>query len=144
MKTTFALQDVRFWNLRGGCMLTSKVGCVTAFRNYIGVAESSGFSDLDTTPDPNNFIPMLSTGVRDAKERMTFEGDVVVFDAGKYTEGEISGTMLCEIVYDCELGGFSLRPLETRDDLYPMWKIGKSIRIIGNKYEGYETGDIGN
>lgn len=37
MKNTVALQGIRFWKVEDGYMLTTKVACVTAFRNYIGV-----------------------------------------------------------------------------------------------------------
>lgn len=77
MKNTVALQGIRFWKVEDGYMLTTKVACVTAFRNYIGVPALSGFSDLDTTPNPTGYIPMLATGVKDENGQMVFERDVV-------------------------------------------------------------------
>lgn len=137
MKNTVALQGIRFWKVEDGYMLTTKVACVTAFRNYIGVPALSGFSDLDTTPNPTGYIPMLATGVKDENGQMVFERDVVVFDAEKYTNGEVRGLLLCDVKYDPEFGGFCLYPIEGEGDMFPMWKISESIRIVGNKYEGY-------
>lgn len=119
--------------------LIEKQACVTAFRNYIGVPALSGFSDLDTTPNPTGYIPMLATGVKDENGQMVFERDVVVFDAEKYTDGEVRGLLLCDVKYDPEFGGFCLYPIEGEGDMFPMWKISESIRIVGNKYEGYDS-----
>ena len=120
-------------------MITTKIGCMTAFRNYTGVYDSPGFSDLDTTPNPSGYIPMLSTQVKDRNGKVVFERDIVEFDAEKYTDGELKSILLCDVIYDPECAGFCLKPVDgDKNTSFPMWKVSDSIAVIGNKYDNPE------
>lgn len=58
------LRKIRFWSTEQQLMLYTKVSCVSAFGHYLNVPQMPGFSDIDTTPYPERYIPMVFTGKR--------------------------------------------------------------------------------
>ena len=120
-----------------GYIVNTKPSLVTAFRNYIGLAMAGGFSDLDTTPHPESVIPLLFTGMHDRNGAEIWEGDRVMFDIERYSEGQYYGECECEIVYCPKMACFGVKPLdmEDPDGIYPMFGISEYVRVLCNKYE---------
>lgn len=140
-----ALTKIRFYKKKyihngerfGGYIVNTKPAIVSAFRNYIGLAMAGGFSDLETTPHPYSVIPMLFTGMNDREGVEIWEGDLVMFDIERYTDGQYHGEYECEIVYCQEMACFCVKPCDMQDPdgSYPMLGISEYIKVIGNKYE---------
>ena len=93
--------------------LYTKVSCVSAFGHYLNVPQMPGFSDIDITPHPERYIPMVFTGKMDCNGKEIWEGDLAMF---------------------------GLKPLEVKDNsaTVPFIGLKKEIKVIGNVYENSE------
>ena len=110
------ISRIRFWFTEQQCMLRTKVSCVSAFGHYLNVAQMPGFSDIDTTPHPEQYIPMIFTGITDRNEKEVWEGDLVSFDFSGFIGNSPGGLIQCVVVYDETLAMFGLKPLEVNDN----------------------------
>lgn len=132
------ISKIRFWFTEQQCMLRTKVSCVSAFGHYLNVAQMPGFSDIDTTPHPEQYIPMVFTGITDRNEKEVWESDLVSFDFSGFIGNSPGCIIQCVVVYDETLAMFGLKPLEMSDNsaTVPLMGLKDMIEVVGNVYEG--------
>lgn len=96
------------------------------------------FSDIDTTPHPEQYIPMVFTGITDRNEKEVWESDLVSFDFSGFIGNSPGGLIQCVVVYDETLAIFGLKPLEMSDNsaTVPLMGLKDMIEVVGNVYEG--------
>lgn len=134
------LRKIRFWSTEQQLMLYTKVSCVSAFGHYLNVPQMPSFSDIDTTPHPERYIPMVFTGKTDCDGKEIWEGDLIALDFPLFT-GAVPGKIIkCVVVYDETEAMFGLKPLEVKDNsaTVPFIGLKKEIKVLGNVYENNE------
>jgi uncharacterized phage protein (TIGR01671 family) len=120
------VREIKFraWRTDGKYMVTSDVGALTALRNCYGnkgLAEQAGFSNIDNQPNPDKFILMQYTGLKDKNGKDIYEGDICKNDGG----------MIGEIVFNEFAWMFRWKS----GNYYPF---GQWCEVIGNIYENPE------
>ena len=94
------LRKIRFWSTEQQLMLYTKVSCVSAFGHYLNVPQMPGFSDIDITPHPERYIPMVFTGKMDCNGKEIWEGDLIALDFPMFTGSAPGKIIKCVVVYD--------------------------------------------
>ena len=128
------MREIRFraWRTDEKYMVTSDTGVLTALRNCYGnkgLAEQARFSNIDNQPNPNKFILMQYTGLKDKNGKEIYEGDIIRHDWGlnKITFEDYSFTAEQILTFD---GKYNC-------NLY-LSDIGSDCEVIGNIYENPE------
>jgi len=127
----------RAWRTDEKYMVTSDTGVLTALRNCYGnkgLAEQARFSNIDNQPNPNKFILMQYTGLKDKTGKEIYEGDILDTDLERpYLVVEFRNG--CFVVECCD-------NQETYHDImYPLEKEISNLEyheVIGNIYENPE------
>ena len=127
------LRKIRFWSTEEQLMLYTKVSCVSAFGHYLNVPQMPGFSDIDTTPRPERYIPMVFTGKTDCDGKEIWEGDLIALDFPMFTGSAPGKIIKCVVVYDETEAMFGLKPLEVKDNsaTVPFIGLKKEIKVLG-------------
>jgi uncharacterized phage protein (TIGR01671 family) len=130
----------RAWRTDEKYMVTSDVGALTALRNCYGnkgLAEQAGFSNIDNQPNPDKFILMQYTGLKDKNGKEIYEGDILKWKCSK------SGSRK-ELIHIVTIGWNGFRYVLTIYDNGEKWATNKSYwndsdrEVIGNIYENPE------
>ncbi len=132
------IDKIRFWDNERKIMLTSRVSCVTAFRNYLEVSSQPGFSSIDTYAQKEKYTPMIATGMVDKFCSEIWESDIVLYKPDGY-----STSIEFEVVYDECNACFGLFERKKgnynsyfiQQDVMPLFGCPPGdIEIIGNIY----------
>ena len=128
----------RAWRTDEKYMVTSDVGALTALRNCYGnkgLAEQAGFSNIDNQPNPDKFILMQYTGLKDKNGKEIFEGDIVSFDDCTSTESGYCERGCIGVVEWCnETVSFEVSNRLSAES----YEVLDECVVIGNIYENPE------
>ena len=125
------MREIKFraWRTDGKYMVTSDVGALTALRNCYGnkgLAEQAGFSNIDNQPNPDKFILMQYTGLKDKNGKEIYERDII-----KDPDGNAF-----EVIWNKGAASFELQN-KTSHFLFVQRYIDM-FEVIGNIYENPE------
>ena len=125
------MREIKFraWRTDEKYMVTSDVGALTALRNCYGnkgLAEQAGFSNIDNQPNPDKFILMQYTGLKDKNGKEIYEGDIT-----KDPDGNAF-----EVIWNKGAASFELQN-KTSHFLFVQRYIDM-FEVIGNIYENPE------
>jgi len=128
----------RAWRTDEKYMVTSDTGVLTALRNCYGnkgLAEQARFSNIDNQPNPDRFILMQYTGLKDINDKEIFEGDIVSFDDCTSTESGYCERGCIGVVEWCnETASFEVSNRLSAES----YEVLDECVIIGNIYENPE------